>query len=78
MIKKQFGIRLRQLRAAKKWSLLELSIRSNINHNYLCDLENGRRNPTLELLERLSLAFNITISSLVLGVEIISDPTKND
>lgn len=72
-INEQFGIRLRQLRKAKGWSLLELSVRANINHNYLCDLENGRRNPTLMILQRLSSAFDITVSSLLLGIELISN-----
>lgn len=70
-INEAFGIRLRQLRKAKGWSLLELSVRANANHNYLCDLENGRRNPTLALLYRISEAFGITLSSLLLGIELI-------
>lgn len=70
-INEAFGIRLRQLRKAKGWSLLELSVRANVNHNYLCDLENGRRNPTLALLYRISNAFDITLSSLLLGIELI-------
>ena len=69
-INEAFGIRLRQLRKAKGWSLLELSVRANVNHNYLCDLENGRRNPTLALLYRISEAFGITLS-LLLGIELI-------
>ena len=72
-INEAFGVRLRQLRKAKGWSLLELSVRTNVNHNYLCDLENGRRNPTLELLHRLSNAFDISLSSLLLGIELISE-----
>mgnify|MGYP001013531475 FL=1 len=70
-INEAFGIRLRQLRKAKGWSLLELSVRANVNHNYLCDLENGRRNPTLALLYRISEAFGITLSSLLLGIQLI-------
>lgn len=72
-INEAFGVRLRQLRKAKGWSLLELSVRANINHNYLSDVENGRRNPTLTLLHRLSSAFDITLSSLMLGIELISE-----
>ena len=72
-INEQFGARLRQLRKAKNWSLLELSMRSDINHNYLSDLENGRRNPTLMVLQRLTNAFDITLSSLFLGIELISE-----
>lgn len=72
-INKAFGIRLRQLRKAKGWSLLELSVRADVNHNYLGDVENGRRNPTLKVLQKISEAFNISLSSLVFGIELISE-----
>lgn len=72
-VNEKFGIRLRQLRKAKNWSLLELSVRADVNHNYLSDLENGRRNPTLNILFRLSTAFDISLSSLLLGIELISE-----
>lgn len=72
-INKAFGIRLRQLRKAKGWSLIELSVRADVNHNYLGDVENGRRNPTLKVLEKISEAFNISLSSLLLGIELINE-----
>lgn len=66
-----FGQRLKELRKKKKWSLLELSIRADINHNYLSDLENGRRNPSLMILDKLAMSFNITLSELLFGVELL-------
>ncbi len=72
-IKHAFGLKIRELRKKKRWSLLELSVRANINRNYLGDLENGRRNPTIEIVNRLSKAFNMSISELTFGLEIISE-----
>ncbi|HKM02321.1 MAG TPA: helix-turn-helix transcriptional regulator [Bacilli bacterium] len=72
-IKQSLGIKIREIRKKRKWSLLEFSLRANINRNYLGDLENGRRNPTLEILERLAKAFNMSISELTFGLEIINE-----
>lgn len=62
---KSLGIKIRKLRVDRGWSQLDLSLEANINRNYICDLENGRRNPTLELLIRIANAFEIDISELL-------------
>ena len=72
-ITQSLGLKIRELRKKKKWSILELSLRANVNRNYLGDLENGRRNPTLEILARIAKAFNMSISELTFGIEIIKD-----
>lgn len=67
----QLGMRIRYLRNLRKWSQEDLALEANVNRNYICDLENGRRNPSLEILERISDAFGISLSELFLGVETI-------
>lgn len=67
----QLGMRIKFLRSSKKWSQEDLSLEAGINKNYICDLENGRRNPSLEILERLCTAFNISLAELFRGVESI-------
>ena len=67
----QLGMRIRFLRQKRHWSQEDLALYANINKNYICDLENGRRNPSLEILERIALAFNITLEELFRGVESI-------
>lgn len=62
---KSLGTRIRKLRVDRGWSQLDLSLEANINRNYICDLENGRRNPTLEMLIRIANAFEIDISELL-------------
>lgn len=67
----QLGMRIRYLRSVRKWSQEDLALEANVNKNYICDLENGRRNPSLEILERISDAFGITLSELFRGIETI-------
>ena len=64
----QLGMRIVYLRKQRGWTQEELSFQSGIKKNYICDMENGRRNPSLEIIERLAIAFGISISDLFLGV----------
>ena len=67
----QLGMRIRFLRQQRRWSQEDLASNANINKNYISDLENGRRNPSLEILERIAVAFNISLAELFKGVETI-------
>lgn len=67
----QLGMRIRFLRKRLGWSQEDLALEANVNKNYICDLENGRRNPSLDVLERIAKALNITLSELFRGVETI-------
>ena len=67
----QLGMRIRFLRQQRHWSQEDLAFNANINKNYISDLENGRRNPSLEILERIAIALNISLEELFRGVESI-------
>ena len=67
----QLGMRIRFLRQQLRWSQEDLALNANINKNYISDLENGRRNPSLDILERIAIAFNISLAELFKGVESI-------
>lgn len=67
----QLGMRIKYLRKQNNWSQEDLALESNVNKNYICDLECGRRNPSLEILERIADAFHITLEELFKGVETI-------
>ena len=67
----QLGMRIRFLRQQLRWSQEDLALNANINKNYISDLENGRRNPSLDILERIAVAFNISLAELFKGVETI-------
>ncbi len=65
------GKRIRFLRKQQGLSILELSVLADINRNYLCDLEKGRRNPTVLILNKICGALNISLSFLFEGIDVI-------
>ena len=65
----QLGKRIRYLRKEKKWSQLDLSLESGVNRNYISDLEKGRRNPTILVLEKIAIALNIDLATLLKGIQ---------
>lgn len=67
----QLGMRIRFLRKERNWSQEDLALEANVNKNYICDLENGRRNPSLDILERIAKALDISLSELFKGIETI-------
>ena len=67
-INKQLGARIRYLRQQKNWSMEDLALEAAINRNYLCDLERGSRNPTVNVLNRIAKALDINLSTLFEGI----------
>jgi len=67
-IEKKIGKRIRELRKKIGWSIEDLALMADVNRNYVCDLENGRRNPTIKVLEKIAKAFRITLSKLFEGI----------
>ena len=65
----QLGKRIRYLRKEKKWSQLDLALESSVNRNYISDLEKGRRNPTILVLEKIASALNIDLATLLKGIQ---------
>ena len=65
----QLGMRIRYLRKQKKMSQLDLSIESDINRNYISDLEKGRRNPTILVLNKIAVALEIDLETLFEGIQ---------
>ncbi len=65
----QLGKRIVFLRKQRNLSQLELSIASDINRNYLSDLENGRRNPSVLVLAKISDALGVSMSELFKGID---------
>ena len=68
-IEVQLGMRIRYLRKKAGLTIEDLAFESDINKNYLGDLENGRRNPTLKILEKISNGLGVSISELTKGLE---------
>lgn len=59
------GNKIRKLRKNNNFTLKELSERSGLSVSFISDIENGRRIPRLENLDKLSKALNVDISYLI-------------
>ena len=64
----ELGMRVRYLREQKKMTLEDLAFESNMNKNYLSDLERGNRNPTVKILTRIAEALEVTLEELFKGI----------
>ena len=65
---KQLGMRIKYLRSMKHWSQEDLALEANVNKNYISDLERGMRNPTVKILEKIAIAFSISLEELFKGI----------
>ncbi len=61
-IKLKVGQRIKQLRKELELSQEALSLKADVDRTYVTDVENGRRNVSLEILERLIKALNVSIA----------------
>jgi transcriptional regulator with XRE-family HTH domain len=59
------GVRLRQLREAKGWSLTDLSKRAGISRSYLAQIESGESIPTQNKIVQLANALGALPSHLL-------------
>ncbi len=64
----KFGRKLRQLREEKGWSQEYLAEVSGIGRSHISQLENGRREAGLRMLETLAGVFQRTAAELLEGV----------
>lgn len=61
-IKLKVGHRIRELRKELELSQEALALKADVDRTYVTDVENGRRNVSLEILERLIKALKISIA----------------
>lgn len=64
----KFGRRLRELREEHGWSQDYLAEASGIGRTHISQLENGRREAGLRIVETLAGVFNLTASELLKNV----------
>ena len=68
-IQEKLGKVIVQLRKKEGISQETLALNAGIDRKYMSDIENGKRNISIDIIERLSKFFNTSISSLFLMVE---------
>jgi transcriptional regulator with XRE-family HTH domain len=64
-----FGLVVRQMRTNLGWTQEELAYRANVHRTYIGDLENGRKSPTLDVVEALSAALGQNAHRLIAEAE---------
>jgi ATP-dependent RNA helicase DeaD len=65
------------LRAEKGVSQEKLALNTGIDRRYMSDIENGRRNISLEIIEKLAAFFEMKVSELIQRIEQANTQTKN-
>jgi transcriptional regulator with XRE-family HTH domain len=61
--------RVRAERAARRWSLAELSERAGVSKAMLSKIERGEASPTAVVLARIATAFGLTLAAVVAPAE---------
>jgi transcriptional regulator with XRE-family HTH domain len=61
-IKEKVGQRIRSLRKELNLSQEALALKSEVDRTYMTDVENGRRNVSLEILERIIKALEVSFT----------------
>ncbi len=64
-----FGIVVRDHRLACNWTQEELAHRAGVHRTYVGDLENGRKAPTLEVVEAVAAALGRPAHELIEAAE---------
>ncbi|HEY6160715.1 MAG TPA: helix-turn-helix transcriptional regulator [Bacteroidia bacterium] len=70
-IKKRIGLRIKELRTEKKLTQEELAWAAEIDRTYMNHVENGRKNISVEILEKIVKALSTDFSTFF-------NPIKNN
>jgi len=63
-IKVRFGKRIREMRLLKGISQEKLAELADLDRTYITGIETGKRNISITVIEKLSKAFNLTVSEI--------------
>ena len=67
-IQRELGVRIRKLRARKRWSQEEFAAVSGLHRTYIGAVERGEKNLTIMTLGTLAKTLDTTISQLFRGI----------
>lgn len=65
-IEERFGQRIREIRHNQRISQEELAFRCNLSKNYISDVERGKRNITIKVIEKFALGLKVPMYELFL------------
>lgn len=64
-VARHLGVRLRQLRGERRWSLEAMSGASGVSRSMLSEIEREQANPTLAVTLRIAQAFGLSLGDLI-------------
>ena len=74
----KLGQRLRLIRKEHKLTLKELSQLSRLSVPYLSDMERSVVNPSVDTLQKVAVAYNISVKDLISGVEGLGESSNTN
>lgn len=57
-IKEKFGLKVKELREQKEFSIEYLANISNVDRTYISDIEKGKRNVSIQIMEKIIIALD--------------------
>lgn len=76
MIKKKFGLAVKKYREQLGLSQEKFALSISMDRTYYASVESGKRNISLQNIEKIATGLNISLSELFKTVETISKNTK--
>lgn len=67
-IKEKFGQKVKQLREEKGFSIEQLANISNVDRNYISDIEKGKRNVSIEIIEKIIIALDSAFFNNIVSI----------
>ena len=64
-IRARLSHNMRRMRHSKGWSQEELAHQAGLHHTYISDLERRARNPTIEVVDKLAMALDVSCGKLL-------------
>ena len=64
LAKELFIENLRAIRHSKHYTQIQLSEKADLSPSIIGDIESGRRNPTLQTIEKIALALDVPVHQL--------------
>lgn len=68
-LQERIGQAIVQLRKQKNLSQEQLALQADIDRRYMSDIENGKRNVSIDILERISKVLEKKVSELLVIAE---------
>ena len=64
-INKELGKKIRELRKKKELTQEDLAYKAGLDYSYINQIENGKRNPSMEAVEKIAKALGVKVQALV-------------